>query len=440
MLRLIFVGAIAVAGLYLALQHPYYALLLYLWNAYFRPESWVWDPELVLRLRLSYVFAVVVIGMCVLRGRAFSTRPLLTGHMALVGLFAMHGLASALLSPHSAYALPYWIEFAKVAVITSLIVGLVDDLPKLRTALLVVAYSMGFEGAKQGWAELVRRPGQPNSNPIPFLGDNNGVAVGMFMLVPIFAALARSSGSSRERNLHRFFMFGVLYRGLTTYSRGGFLSCLALALVWLSRSPRKVRDLLVMLTASALILPVLPTEFWDRMNTIMTYEESEEDSALSRLYFWELAVAMARSRPALGVGFNSFNAAFDDYDTTSGAYGSSRSVHSSWFGVLAELGFVGLALYSTIFALAVRNCWLARRVDRVSAAPGALGALASALEASLVVYFVGGTFLPHQYNEMAWHCVGFSVVLLGLARQLAARHAVARRPWGAHVPAAAGRA
>jgi hypothetical protein len=42
MLRTIFVFIIITVGVFYAAQGPFYALLFYLWNSYFRPEQWVW--------------------------------------------------------------------------------------------------------------------------------------------------------------------------------------------------------------------------------------------------------------------------------------------------------------------------------------------------------------------------------------------------------------
>ena len=41
MLRLIFVTCIVMVGIFFAVQGAFYALLFYLWNAYFRPAEWV---------------------------------------------------------------------------------------------------------------------------------------------------------------------------------------------------------------------------------------------------------------------------------------------------------------------------------------------------------------------------------------------------------------
>ena len=60
MLRLIFIGIIVVVGAFYALMSPFYGLLFYLWNAYFRPEEWIWWVDLRV-LRLSWIIGVYVV-------------------------------------------------------------------------------------------------------------------------------------------------------------------------------------------------------------------------------------------------------------------------------------------------------------------------------------------------------------------------------------------
>ena len=54
MLRLIFVSIIIVFGVGASLFSPFYALLFYLWNAYFRPDDWTYGG-LIASLNLSFV-------------------------------------------------------------------------------------------------------------------------------------------------------------------------------------------------------------------------------------------------------------------------------------------------------------------------------------------------------------------------------------------------
>jgi len=43
-----------------------------------------------------------------------------------------------------------------------------------------------------------------------------------------------------------------------------------------------------------------------------------------------------------------------------------------------------------------------------------LRAYGNALETSLIVYCVGGTFLNAEYSEMVWHFIGLSIALHGI--------------------------
>lgn len=409
MLRAIFVLSLTVLGACLAFRGPFYALLYYIWNAYFRPEEWVWGDtrDLVLALNASFWAGVLVV-LSTLLGR---TRFLWNGHITILFLFAVHAAVSAELSAYSEYSWLFCGDFLRAVVITYLIVVLANDRWKLQTLVLVMAISLGFEGAKQGWAELFRNPGGRNDNIVAFLGDNNGVAIGMLMLVPLLGALAKTTSHRWLRRLHLFILVGVVYRAISTYSRGGFLAAGVLAVVYWFRSRNKLAVLAGTLLVAGILLPVMPDAFWDRMHTITTYAETEESSAISRFHFWEVAVVMARDNPIFGVGFHSYNSAYDEYDFSFGSYGQNRSVHSTWFGVLAEMGYPGLILFLLLVGLAIRNCQVARRLCAARADLGDLAVFATAFETSLWVFVTGGTFLASQYIELVIHVIGLSIAL-----------------------------
>lgn len=411
MLRDLLIVALFAVGALLALRGPFYALLLYLWIAYFRPEDWVWN-DFVRSLSLSWFVGVYVL---ISFGLSRERMPM-SGRTALLFMFLAHSLVSTLFSSHFTYAWPYWVDFAKSLLITYLIVALSTDRSRFRLVLLVIALSLGLEAAKQGWVELFLNPGAKNYNDIAHLGSDNEVAVGMFMLVPVLGALARTTDKRSVAYLLRFIMIGVLYRGLVTYSRGGFLACGVMALLYFLRTPGKLRYLFAVVAIAALILPVLPTAYWERMETIGASPEERDTSSKGRLHFWDVALVMANDRPILGVGHNAFNAAYDTYDRSGGElYGTARSVHSAWFGLLAELGYPGLLMFLTILALALRACSRVRRRAVEGSIPNDLGEYATALSTSLAVFAVGGTFLTFQYKEILWHFAGLALALEGLA-------------------------
>jgi probable O-glycosylation ligase (exosortase A-associated) len=282
--------------------------------------------------------------------------------------------------------------------------------------VLTIALALGLAQAKQGWFYLLTSPGA-NNNPIAFLGDNNGTAVGMLMLVPLIGFLIQTTKKKRAKRFFAIILVGCLYRALSTYSRGGFLAAIAMGGVWWLRSHYKFRNLLATLVILVIVLPALPDAFWNRMGTIQKYEEEQDESALGRLYYWSLALQMATANPILGVGFNSYNKAYDAYDVSRGRYGKERSVHNSFLGVLAELGYVGFFFFLFILWTSFRACDQVRRLALRNETLLDLGKSAVAVQTSLVAFVVGGSFVPFQYNEMLWHLIGLSIVLRRLAVQ-----------------------
>ena len=420
MLRMIFVLLLIGVGMFYSAFGAFYALLFYLWNAYFRPDEWTYGPY-VQMMNLSYIIGTYL----VIRTIFSLPDPKLNPRTGLIILFAAQSVISTVTSEHPAWSQAFLIDFSKVLLISYLMVVLLDDRRKFRMALLVIALSLGFECAKQGWVNLYRAPGARNDNRVAFLGDNNGVALGTMMLIPILSALAQTAVSKWERRLHYFLAIGVFLRGISTYSRGGFLSAGVLGVLTFLRSRKKLRTLVVVGAASIMVLSVMPTNYWARIDTITIETDEERDaSAAGRLHFWNVAIVMATEKPATGVGLNAFSSSYNSYNTDP-RFGGERAAHSTWFGVLGDLGYPGLILLVANIAIAILSCWRVARLTRDDPEKRELGLYANALLTSLIVFSVGGTFLSNQYNEMFWHFVGLSAALHAITvRELATAKAV----------------
>lgn len=418
MLRTIFVFVVLTVGWAFALRGPVYAACLYLWIAYFRPESWAWN-DLFTTLNLSYFAGAYLVLRTVFSGVALK----LDLRNSLMIVFLLHSLMSTWFGLNPEYSFGYWQEFAKMIVVSFLLTNIIQTSAELRLILIVITLSLGFEAGKQGWAQLVLNPGAKNDNSVPFLGDNNLVAVGMAMLLPIVGALAATASGWRKRAF-QFLSVGVLYRGLSTYSRGGFLSFAAVGAHWFWRSPYKLKTTAAVALSALLIAPVLPQEFWDRMSTITASSEERDESVQGRLHFWRVAAAMANERPLVGVGHRGYEPAYNQYDWTNGQFLTNRAVHSAWFGVLADLGYPGLFLFVAIVLLSLRGCRRVRKAAERGEIPGPLGPYAIGLESSLVAFVIGGSFVSFQYSEMLWHYFALTIALERVAVAEAAANRV----------------
>jgi putative inorganic carbon (HCO3(-)) transporter len=411
MLRTLVVVAILGAGSVAALRSRFAALLLYWWFALFRPQEWVWWD--ISSLRPSLMLGLLLVVPSLLTGVFPNlTHPLSMGALAFL-LSAVLAQTNAV-SPAISWP---WIDYLFRLVLISLIgTTLIDTTKRFKLTLVVIAGSFGFHAAKAGLASIIAGGVRFGEGLGGAFTDNNGYALGIAMITPLLLASAQNS--------HRRWMRAAFYASvplaavaaLSTFSRGGFLGLTAASIVYALLQRRRLLGLAGVAIVALPIVFFMSREdgYFDRLKTIQTYEEAKDDSALSRLHFWNVAVDMASDNP-LGVGLFSYQQAYDRYDFLHGQYGYSRSVHSSHFQVLAETGLPGTTIYLALFAYAYYCAFRVRR----RAAREELDAdtrrlfltAANALIASMTAFLVGGAFIALALNDLTWLSFGLVAVL-----------------------------
>jgi len=409
MLRTVFVIILIIIGAGASFYGSFNALMFYLWVAYFRPDTWIWSRFLI-TYKLSFFVGIFLLLSTFITRVKFR----FTLFAGLLSLASIHSLISVVQSDYSDVAFSYWTEFIIVVVISYLITMLVQSEKDLKITLTVITLSLGLEGAKQGWFHLMLSPGSPNNNQHTVLGDNNGVAVGMLMLLPVLFALFQTTEKKLIKYGFLFLTIGVMYRALSTYSRGGFLAFLVMCIIYWLRSKNKLKLAIATVLLFALILPTLPQAFWDRMDTITMNSEEMDASAAGRIYFWQIALEMVKDNPIFGVGHRAYNDAYRVYDRTEDRI--ARAVHSAWFGILAEWGFPGIILFLTIYSYSIYSCVKARRWCKNNPESKSLSIYINSIETSLITASVGITFLAQQYLEMLWHFFALAVVCNQIVR------------------------
>jgi probable O-glycosylation ligase (exosortase A-associated) len=157
--------------------------------------------------------------------------------------------------------------------------------------------------------------------------------------------------------------------------------------------------------AVALVLLVMPQQWYDRMATIETYQT--DASAVGRINAWKMAFNMAKDRP-LGGGFDSF------HDYTFALYAPDpddvHDAHSIYFEVLGEHGFVGLGVFLLLGLMTWRTAsWVIRRAHRDRERRW-VADLAAMIQVSLVGYATAGAFLGLAYFDYYYTLVGLVVL------------------------------
>ena len=233
------------------------------------------------------------------------------------------------------------------------------------------------------------------------LQDPNELALAVGIGLPLAFAFAQLPGRKLPRRVLTVITLGlVLMCAIFTRSRGGQLVFLAvLAAYFVQRFGR--RGLLV---GAVLALPLM----------LLGGRSGADASAstMERIDCWYEALSMWKSHPLTGVGFGQF-----------GEY-HYLTAHNSFMLTLAELGFVGMLLFSAILYVSVKiPVTLLRRIaahEPVAVSAGALAVFkpwAMALVAALSGLLVGIFFLSFAYHYVLWIYIGLSGALYSAVRR-----------------------
>jgi putative inorganic carbon (HCO3(-)) transporter len=397
-----------------AFGSPFSALVSYLWYAFFRPQDWVWIDI------TSYGLSMILGGALILRSVFAGIAPNVT-HPISIGILLFAG--TGLLAQVNAVAPDVgwnWVDyFFRLTLVCLFLIALVDTPRKLFVAVLTVAGCLGFHAAKAGYGSMVFGGGAIVEGLGGSFPDNNGFALAAAMIFPMLIALSQCvpadwPARAAIRNVLRLTAAGCVLAVIGTFSRGGLLG-LVTGLVFLVAVQKGQQLKLIVALVGAVVVAVifvdLPEGYKDRVETIATYNETGEASALSRLHFWRVAIDMVVDHP-FGVGMFNFPYAYDQYDFLDGLFGRSRPVHSSHFQVLAEQGFAGFFVWALLFYSAFVACLRARREATLhlgNTPDGqAIRALSTGLFGSMGAFVVGGAFGNLSLNDLTW--VTFAMV------------------------------
>jgi len=225
-------------------------------------------------------------------------------------------------------------------------------------------------------------------------GNPNDLALVLNLLLPLAVGLALGEAGGARRVL-ALAAAGVLAMGVVvTFSRAGFVTLLAIALVYLFRVVRRGRPAPALAIALVLLvaLPLLPAGYVSRVASITDVDSDPTGSAQKRWADSRAALRILAERPLLGAGLGMNVLALND------ERGSSwTAVHNVYLQLGVELGLPGLALFVALLAASIRT---ARRAQREARRAGRsdLFHLAEGIEVALWGFALSGLFYPVAYH------------------------------------------
>ena len=206
-------------------------------------------------------------------------------------------------------------------------------------------------------------------------------------------------------------MFAAIF---ATQSRGGLLGIMAVTGVFAWYKIPSKTLLVIAGLCGALILYIV-ADIGDRASGGL-HEGGLDESAAGRLYAWEAAFWMAVHNPLTGVGINNF--LYNYWEYSNFWDGKNHAVHSTWFGVLAETGFLGFLMFITLVLSSIRNMIQLIKTLQLMPNHPYLYAMAKALLAGLVGFCVSGTFLTMGFVWPFYIMLALSIALCRIVSQI----------------------
>ena len=402
-MRDLLVLAITSASIYLGLFRPWMGVVALALFTFGNPHRYAWGFTRSMPL-YSIVFISVVVGI-VFNGKDRQPFPW-TRETFLFMMLLFWFTLTTYLSPDVPYAAEQqWTKVMKIYISIFPTFWMINTKEKMKWLIIIIAVSFGFVGFKgglfafsHGFSYMVMGPGST------FYEGNNEIGLALNMTLPLILLGASQFEKKLIKNsFYMVFLFSICAI-ISTWSRGALLTLFAVLAAIILSSKKKFRIVLLFLAALAVIsvLPpeklrsLLPEEWFDKMETIETYEE--DASAMGRIEAWKYGIRRANQSPLTGGGFE--------------AYRLNRlDAHSAYFEILGEHGYIAFILwisllFGTIFALE-------RLRSQAKFSQTCLWILdyARAVQISLLGYAVGGAFLGAAYWDYFYQLVALCVLM-----------------------------
>jgi probable O-glycosylation ligase (exosortase A-associated) len=394
-MRDLFVTGVIFGLLPFVFKRPWVGILLWTWLAYMNPH------RLAYGFAYDFPFSMVVGLVTIVAFMASKEKKDMpwTRETIILLIFVGWMLFTTFFALYSDPAWFQWNKVWKIQLMIFLTALIITDRKQLHWMIWVIALSLGFYGVKGGIFTILHGGAYRVQGPAgTFIGGNNELALALVMTIPLirYLHLQETRMWLKTGLAGAMVLTGVAAIG--SQSRGALVAMLAMGLFLWFKSRNKIVTGFYMAIAVAIMASVMPQEWYDRMNTIKTYQQDE--SAQGRINAWHTAFNVAKDR-ITGGGFETFRPpTFRQYAPDPW---NVHDVHSIYFEQMGEQGFVGFGLFMLLGLLAwIRAQQIIKRCRKDPDKKWAAD-LAAMIQVSLIGYAAGGAFLGLSYWDLPYH-------------------------------------
>jgi probable O-glycosylation ligase (exosortase A-associated) len=246
-------------------------------------------------------------------------------------------------------------------------------------------------------------------------GNPNDMALMLNLMLPLCVALFLGTKNTLLKLLLGAIAGLIVAAIIITFSRAGFIMLvfITVAYAWRLRNRPQRIWIPLALVLGVMALPLVPANFYERVNTIINYEEDRSNSAQTRLADMQVATQVAFSNPIKGAGLGMGHLAMNE------ARGDTwKVIHNLYLQVAVDLGFIGLFLYLGLMyqcISATRNVLRPKRGDPL---PERLVLIAEALRIGLLGFAIAVMFYPVAYNFYFFYFGALAIAAGNIARAM----------------------
>lgn len=407
------------ATLPMAFVQPMVGLLLWIWFNYMNPHRLTFG----FAYDFPWVFLTASITLFSMLLHPRDRQPVAWKPVSIFLLLFVLWTGITTVTAVESIATQQWIIFLKIQMMVLATLMLVTNKQRLHWVLWVMVLSFGFWALKGGVFTLLTGGHYHVFGPShSFFTDNNDYALVMCTILPLMRYLQlHESRKWIRRGLWVLMIFTVVAI-LGTYSRAGFLALWVDVLMLVLKSRRRVALLLVLALALPVAITFMPSAWVHRMHSLETIHKTatQNESAVGRIQSWIFATNVAIAHPVTGGGFHVWASGrmWDRYGPPGAVH---RAIHSIFFEVLGEQGFVGLALYLGLIFAGWRTLARVRRLARAGPERIWMGDLAGMIQVSLLGFIAAGCFAPVPYIDIFYQLLAIALILQVFAERTAAQ-------------------
>ena len=370
---------------------PFVGVLLWSWISFMSPHKLLWGPASGLPWALI-VITVTAIGCLMAREpKSFSLNPT-TGCILAFMLCITLTSVTAMAPPSEVFH--KWSIITKSMGVLLLTSWLLTTKERIHALVWIMVLSLAYFGIKGGGFTILHGgANRVEGPPDTAIGDNNALAAGLLVTIPLMNYL-------RMQSQHRIIRIGfaiaiilTLFSVVGSYSRGALIGLIAVSLFLWFKSKGKLLAAVVLPLVVGSVIAFMPADWVARMQTLS--DATSTGSGESRMAIWNVAWQIAVHRPLTGGGFMA--PYYDEVVSQFVPGATARAVHSIWFEVLGEHGFVTFAVWLSITICAVvatrRTIKAAKGVPELQWCVD----LARMTQVSVIGYMVAGSFLSLSY-------------------------------------------